>query len=213
VAQFLASLQEENCMVVRRPWLVVAALLVPAVVGAHDHKWDARFGASVIKFHGKEAGSGVARALSTSTNAQAAPVDLVASGFRGSIAKTWKDHEWFSLVLDASLHYHDDPVGGKDVWDWLVMIGPRVTLLHGKHIPQLQVLPLAPTRTVNGAQFGLPEGMKWGLAVGVMYDFIPAKSSAGKVAWRLQYDRLILHSGQKDQDRYSIGVVYRILNK
>lgn len=173
-------------MAVRRSWLVLAVLLVPAVARAGDHKIDVLVAPSYLRT------SGSIRSL---------------GGWHVSGAATVSKHRWLSLIGDLSVHFLPLDDDKRDLTQITFMAGPRFTIPGPHHhMPFVHLVVLGAVHRDGGSQVG---GTSAGvLAGGAGYDFAPG----GNLNWatRFQVDYILpVSSDLKHSWRFSAGALYR----
>lgn len=187
-------------MGLRRRWLVVVAVLLPAAARAGDHKFDVFLAGSYLRAPGSTINLG----------------GWHVSGAATPLAK----HRSFGLVADLSLHF----LGGEgtdskenvaegqqaDLIQTTLMVGPRWTPLGGDHkrhhMPFVHVMLLGVTHRAGGTH---PGGTSAALTPGFGYDWAPGPNKTWGT--RIQVDYVWpVSSDMKHSWRFSLGGVYRI---
>jgi hypothetical protein len=171
-------------MRVRRPWLLMVALLIPGAASADDHRADI-FAAAFSSVHGSLLlGPHVAFGKSLPESVPA----------------------WFNVVGEFSTHFGPDEETGKRV---AYAVGGRVsypTLTHHKLVHSGRVL----VGSVYGTERG--EGDKdFSGVFGYEAEYIPTRTDDPYEGWafRAQIDYVVRQGDSKNFVRFSTGVVYR----
>ena len=169
-------------MRVRRPWLVVVMLLVPAVAGAHGHKADFYAAAS------RTTGSSLWGPQTTLSITSPIPTSLD-----------------MSILGDFSAHVGEE--NSVDMTRLAFMIGTRWTASirgNDKHLGYGQVLGGGVHDHVGGT-----DATHRALAFGAGYEFDPeGEDSAFAVRFQIEYVKVF--GGGEDFPRTSVGIVYRV---
>lgn len=179
-------------MGVRRPWLALAVLLIPAGAQAGHHKFDA----FVAPFS-------YLRATGSTINL---------GGWHVSGAATLGEKRtWLSLIGDLSVHFVElDERTQGDLTQITFMAGPRFTVESTHALRDLfgHVMLLGAVHRAGSRQIG---GTAGALAIGAGYDFAPgAKEKKETWGTRLQVDYIWpVSSDLRHGWRFSLGAIYR----
>lgn len=190
-------------MGVRRYWLVLAVLVIPAVAGAGDHQADVFLAPSYLIGPGSK---------------------IKLGGWHASVAVTLPEKKWLGFIVDVSGHYlggDDDPqqtcmtqpCPQPDRTQITFMLGPRFTPLKGQdphhplHMLFAHAMVFGAVHRTGGSHVG--GATSGALALGVGYDFPVTE----KDTWipRLQVDYVWpVSSDVRHGWRISAGLVYRL---
>ncbi len=195
-------------MGLRRPLLVVVALLIPAGARAGDHKADEFFALSYLEGPGST---------------------IKLGGLEVSLARTpSREHRSFACVGDLSVHFLGGEEGSdqtdgegtdqaqQDVTQVTFMVGARWTPLgdrqsgkhkgeHKHHMPFMHFMVGFVDRT-GGSH---PSETAFALTGGVGWDWVPGDKRTWGSRVQIDYIRPV-SSDMRHSWRFSAGAVYRI---
>lgn len=172
-------------MGVRRPWLVLAALLIPVGADASDHRFGIFVAPSYLLAKGSTSHLG---------------------GWHTSGEATLKKERRLAFVGDLSVHFFGSD-GDKDLTQITFMAGTRWSFLGGgKHLPSVHFMAFGAAHSNDGNR-GVSTSAG-AISFGAAYDFVRTKKGPWGV--RAQGDYIVpLASGLKNSLRVSVGWVYR----
>jgi hypothetical protein len=203
-------------MGVRRSWLVLAVLLIPAGARPSDHKFSVYTALSRANNPDSNSGTGSVWNGGLSARQVSSVGDGLGWHVSGEVAlKTGKLKTKLSFIGEASGHF----VGAKrkmDATQITVMVGPRWafppvlwkrahSFVHFMGFGAIHRSGFAATDS-SGSRLRISTSAG-AVALGAGFDAIP--SADGHSGLRIQVDRIFAGTGVEDSWRYSAGYVYR----